>query len=100
MATTPVTDLNTLENQVDSAIQKCERAYCNMPICEITAVIFDISNKVITHYTTIELADYPYKDSIATAQLAKSETTKKDYSNLFAIYEYALIDMQKNNERR
>ena len=55
MVTTPITDLNALEKQVDLTIQKCERAYCNMPICEITAIIFDITNKVISHYTTIEL---------------------------------------------
>ena len=98
LATTLMTDLDALENQVDIMIQKCERSYQNLPICEITAVIFDISNKVITHYMTIELADYPCNDSIATAQLANSTATKKDYSNLFSMYEYALIDMQKNNK--
>lgn len=101
MATTPITDLDTLEKQVDITIQKCERSYQNLPICEITAIIFDISNKVITQYTAIKLAEYPYNNSVmTTAKLANNTATKEDYNTLFSMYQYALIDMQKNNERR
>jgi len=96
MATTPITDLDALEKQVDSAINNCKRSYNNLPICEITIIIFDIANKVISHYKDINLKEYSYNEPVmTTAQLANSTATKKDYSNLFSMYEYALIDMQK-----
>ena len=100
MVTKPITDLNEMEKQVDSAINNCKRSYKNLPICEITVIVFDVSNKVITHYKDIEITEYSYNDSVATAKIANSTATKKDYSNLFSMYEYALIDMQKNNKGR
>ena len=100
MATSPITDLNEIEKQVDSAINNCKRSYNNLPICEITVIVFDVSNKLITHYKDIEITDYTYNDSIATAKIANSTATKKDYSTLLVNYEYALLNMQKNNKGR
>ena len=100
MVTNLISDLYVMEQQINSAINNCKRSYNNLPICEITVIVFDVSNKLITHYKDIEITEYSYNESVATAQLAKSETTKKDYSNLFANYEYALVDMQKNNKGR
>ena len=96
MATTPITDLDALEKQVDSAINNCKRSYKNLPLCHVTIIIFDITNKIITHYKDINITEYTYNDSVmATAKIANSTATNKDYSNLFSMYEYALIDMQK-----
>ena len=96
MVTIPMTDLNEIDEQVNSVINNCKRSYNNLPICEITIIIFDIANKVISHYKDINLKEYSYNEPVlTTAQLANSTSTKKDYSNLFSMYEYALIDMQK-----
>lgn len=100
MVTIPMDDLNEIEKQVKSVINNCKRSYKNLPICEITIVIFDITNKVISHYKDINLKKYSYNELVmTTTQLANSTSTKKDYSDLFANYEYALREMQKNNER-
>ena len=101
MATKPITDLNEMERHLDSAINNCKRSYNNLPICEITVIVFDITNKLITHYKDIEITDYTYNEPVmTTAKIANSTATNKDYSNLFSMYEYALLDMQKNNKGR
>lgn len=96
-----MTELDTLEKYLDSAINNCKRSYNNLPLCEITVIVFDVTNKIITHYKDINLKEYTYNEPVmTTAKIANIETIKKDYSTLFANYEYALLDMQKNNKGR
>lgn len=100
MASNLIANLYDVEKQIVSAINNCKRSYKNLPLCHVTIIIFDITNKIITHYKDINITEYTYNDSVmATAKIpvTNSETAKKDYSNLFAMYEYALLDMQKNN---
>lgn len=101
MTTTPITDLDTLEKQVDITIKNCKRSYNNLPVCHVTIIVFDIANKIITHYKDINIKQYAYNEPImTTAKLTNNTATKEDYNTLFSMYQYALIDMQKNNERR
>lgn len=103
MATNLIANLYDMEKQINSAINNCKRSYKNLPMCQVTIIIFDITNKIITHYKDINITEYTYSaNNMATAKIpvTNSETAKKDYSNLFANYEYALLDMQKNNKGR
>jgi len=54
MVTIPMDDLDEIKEQVDSVIN-------NLPIYEITVVIFDISNKVISHYKVGDTKCYQNK---------------------------------------